>query len=309
MESTDAIETLVMAWKGYDDDATAVLTDANYTYTSDIKSYDGSTTLVAAARVVDIYDGIRRKYSELKDFVISAVKEVGAGGLLVTGHGLGGAVASLMAADLKVSFPSELSRVRCVTFGSPKVFNESSAKVVKELRIESIRVQLEGDPIPHFPLNALQHSASEFVYVTRLQYVWSDLKDEDIGQYFNTELDFSKTPLKTYVSYLVLSSRASIRSCSQRLSTHACFDSTDDSSSMQLRLEEIFKSFDGSDFDKTGATALHWMVYRRSTASLSAVLKRDPSIAKTVDFNGNSGTFYIIILVSKCIMYNLRLYV
>jgi predicted lipase len=100
------------------------------------------------------------------------------GGLLVTGHGLGGAVASLMAADLKISFPSELSRVRCVTFGSPKVFTESSAKIVKELRIESIRVQLEDDLKSKSEQRGFHHVSSDVIYVVNGVYIWVDGKEE-----------------------------------------------------------------------------------------------------------------------------------
>jgi hypothetical protein len=207
---------------------------------------------------------------------------------------LGGAVASLMAADLKISFPSELSRVRCVTFGSPKVFSESSAEIVKELRIESIRVQLEGDPIPHFPLNTLQHSASDLIYLKDGYYIWSDYRDENLSTFLSAKISSTKVSLQGYLDALTYSKRKDIRDISDTLLLdNQLYGSsieygnelklTFDNLLIKEKLHTLFKTFKHIDFNKSGASPMHWSVYQGNIVDLHNLLSEDPGISDVVD--------------------------
>jgi hypothetical protein len=66
--------------------------------------------------------------------------------LLICGHSLGGAMATLMGSELH-RFDPEL-RLYVVTFGAPRVFLKSSAQIVNKYQYTNLRFINEGDLVP-----------------------------------------------------------------------------------------------------------------------------------------------------------------
>lgn len=67
--------------------------------------------------------------------------------LVLGGHSAGGAIAQLLSLDSRLS-PREV-----VTFGSPKVFTDTSSVVYKAYPWECFRYVMPGDPVPYMPFD------------------------------------------------------------------------------------------------------------------------------------------------------------
>lgn len=86
--------------------------------------------------------------------------------LLVTGHSMGGALASLAALDLAHALPPSV-RVACVTFGSPRVGDARFAALFADrLGVDHWRVFHDQDPVPMVPMGPFyQHVAGHALRV------------------------------------------------------------------------------------------------------------------------------------------------
>ena len=69
--------------------------------------------------------------------------------IFLTGHSLGGAIATLAAVDFKMS--KYAANINCVTFGSPKPGNKSFAQLYSDLEIPTLRVINSNDIVPTLP--------------------------------------------------------------------------------------------------------------------------------------------------------------
>ena len=73
--------------------------------------------------------------------------------LVVTGHSLGGALATMASADLVLN--RKMAKVRAVTFGSPRVFNKKGAMEVSK-SVETWRIVAEVPFLTHCMLPVLR---------------------------------------------------------------------------------------------------------------------------------------------------------
>ena len=96
--------------------------------------------------------------------------------LVFTGHSLGGAIATIAVADLllkdtvkcqkslyALSIPS--FRVSLITFGTPRVGNENTSQLFRQLKLRSsYRVTNRNDPVPRLPPRSIgfQHVQREY---------------------------------------------------------------------------------------------------------------------------------------------------
>jgi hypothetical protein len=71
--------------------------------------------------------------------------------IVVTGHSLGGALATLAASDLACTFRDK--RIHCYTFGSPRVGNEAFRKHFEHVVDGSWRVYNREDPVSLVPMS------------------------------------------------------------------------------------------------------------------------------------------------------------
>lgn len=73
--------------------------------------------------------------------------------LTITGHSLGGALATLVSLEIALSPKFIGMPLQCYTFGQPRVTNPSGAKLVARMIPHYWRVVNNGDPVPKVPKN------------------------------------------------------------------------------------------------------------------------------------------------------------
>lgn len=107
-----------------------------------------------------------------------------------TGHSLGGALATLSAADFKVVYDLPDDQVICMTYGSPKVGNANFARRFNELVPNAFRVVNDADVIPRLP-NSIRgeerlykyHHAGRTVIVNDDGEIWVEgIHDEELKE-------------------------------------------------------------------------------------------------------------------------------
>ena len=121
---------------------------------------------VSGARV---HSGFHKAYTSIQDEVKAAVNHLlishPKAHLLVTGHSLGGALATLAALDMRKHFPA--LKVTLYTFGQPRVGNpEFSNYVFSQLPQSYIRVVNYDDAVAHIPhrVQGYKHAGNEVWY-------------------------------------------------------------------------------------------------------------------------------------------------
>ncbi len=70
--------------------------------------------------------------------------------IILTGHGLGGAIATIAAPFIAELFPDE--QVQCYTFGSPMVGGRDFNDWFKQKVNRAVRIVCSSDPVPYLPL-------------------------------------------------------------------------------------------------------------------------------------------------------------
>lgn len=116
----------------------------------------------------------------------SAVSSIG--DILITGHSLGGAVATLFAIAFVQVFPKLASRVRLITFEAPRslkaqtirALDRSRSPEIVQLRQHSIRVVNEKDPVPLVPFNQATMPASDYQHFGNALFI---PKEYTVGDY------------------------------------------------------------------------------------------------------------------------------
>lgn len=105
-----------------------------------------------------VHAGFFHEFSEVWDQVKAHVVELfpQKPSLFVTGHSLGGAVATLMAAAIAAEMKTS---VRVVTFGSPRVGDAEFASFYNALVPDTTRVVHDKDLVPRVPVFGFEHVA------------------------------------------------------------------------------------------------------------------------------------------------------
>ncbi|TDZ39974.1 Mono- and diacylglycerol lipase [Colletotrichum spinosum] len=111
-----------------------------------------------------IHSGFSTAWDEIKDTVFAAVKTAKAANpsfsVITTGHSLGGAVATIAAAELRRSgYPTDV-----YTYGSPRVGNDAFVNFVTKQAGGEYRVTHIDDPVPRLPPIFLgyRHTSPEY---------------------------------------------------------------------------------------------------------------------------------------------------
>eukprot|EP00475_Leptophrys_vorax_P020857 TRINITY_DN2860_c0_g1_i2.p1 TRINITY_DN2860_c0_g1~~TRINITY_DN2860_c0_g1_i2.p1 ORF type:complete len:203 (-),score=59.85 TRINITY_DN2860_c0_g1_i2:588-1196(-) len=102
---------------------------------------------------ITVHSGFLDMYHIHRDAVIKYLFEVVAQypsyEVRITGHSLGGALATIMALDVTLNY--QLPNVKLMSFGSPRVGNYEFAVAFNRTSIQHYRLVNEKDPVPHFP--------------------------------------------------------------------------------------------------------------------------------------------------------------
>lgn len=115
-----------------------------------------------------VHAGFIKEYKASKDNLIRTFAQVDSSKpIIFSGHSLGGAVANIAALDFTANKPIENANVsNVVTFGAPRVFSPSAAKLYNKLELgkKTLRVVQRGDPIPEMvPYLAYNHTGKKIV--------------------------------------------------------------------------------------------------------------------------------------------------
>jgi hypothetical protein len=158
-----------------------VIHDLASAFLSDFKDCNGVLLGKAGMGFITAYDKLRNS-TEMKFLDdIKTAAEACPGGLIVTGHSLGGALATLCAVDFLLS--GKVKNPKLITFGAPRPFPPSLAhKVTDTVGFENIRIVNAGDPIPLLPPSVLgmyRHSGKAFFHNSKGNGTWSLMDHDD----------------------------------------------------------------------------------------------------------------------------------
>ncbi|EJF65550.1 alpha/beta-hydrolase [Dichomitus squalens LYAD-421 SS1] len=128
---------------------------------------DANATLFPqASSDVQVHSGFQDTQGRTADLVLSTVQSSLASNgfkkVLVTGHSLGAAVASLDAVMLRMALPDDVE-VDSVVFGLPRVGNSAWADLVNSLIPSFAHITNQDDPVPNVPPHFLdfEHPGGE----------------------------------------------------------------------------------------------------------------------------------------------------
>ncbi|KIM90144.1 hypothetical protein PILCRDRAFT_811875 [Piloderma croceum F 1598] len=156
-------QSVVVAHQGTDSsNILSIANDAEFGLT------DFNTTLFPSApSSVQVHDGFQKTFERTSDSVLSgvqnALKSTGVNKVLVTGHSLGAAIATMDALMFKQNLPSSVE-LNTVVFGLPRGGNQVYANFIDSALGNSFTfVTNQNDPVPTVPPRFLkfQHSQGE----------------------------------------------------------------------------------------------------------------------------------------------------
>jgi predicted lipase len=123
-----------------------------------------------------VHAGFLKQYNALRSQIMRHISRLSNEHtrIIVTGHSLGGALATLFAAELAHTIP-KLS-VSCYAFGSPRVGDASFVKAIHELsNLTIIRFNNAYDVIPWMPYFGFVHT-NEVVHLRTTGIRWFDFR-------------------------------------------------------------------------------------------------------------------------------------
>ncbi|KAK0202293.1 alpha/beta-hydrolase, partial [Desarmillaria ectypa] len=143
--------SIVVAHQGTDpENILSILNDAEFVPTPIDTEYFPS-----AARNIQVHSGFLETFSRTASTILataqSALASTGAENVVLTGHSLGGALATLDALMLNDALTNV--SIKTATFGSPRVGNQAFADFVDASFSKGsyARITNKADPVPHLP--------------------------------------------------------------------------------------------------------------------------------------------------------------
>ncbi|KAL8778747.1 MAG: hypothetical protein Q9213_007260, partial [Squamulea squamosa] len=140
-----------------------------------------------------IHRGFKNSWHEVKHAVMEnmkkAVKRHPSYRIIVTGHSLGGAIATIAAAELRRIDDHFARETELYTFGSPRIANKEAARWLSEQSPYSWRITNENDLVPRLPPREIGYHHMEPEYWisangthSRVEdVVWSNREDSSWG--------------------------------------------------------------------------------------------------------------------------------
>jgi triacylglycerol lipase len=96
---------------------------------------------------IKVHSGFYNAYMLVREIIHKRITKTD--NILIVGHSLGGAIATLCAVDIQFNFPEK--RIECYTFASPKVGNWAFKQSYDKRVIMHFRVQQSFDIVPRLP--------------------------------------------------------------------------------------------------------------------------------------------------------------
>lgn len=135
-----------------------------------------------------MHRGFVAAYFSVRDEIHDYIKNQPVSTAVVTGHSLGGALATLCAVDIQFNFSDKIQTIEAYTFGSPKVGNNEFRDSFNRRVPNSYRFVQGMDIVPELPRwwqGGYQHVDKEFRIGQRfsLNFLSARFKDHAIARY------------------------------------------------------------------------------------------------------------------------------
>ena len=104
---------------------------------------------------IEVHYGFIEAYTSVRDAVLQAAKDTPHKEVVLVGHSLGGALATLAGLDIAENVPGK--DVSVYTFGSPKVGNAAFVDAYSPRVPNTYRIVNDADLIPHIPVGDYYH--------------------------------------------------------------------------------------------------------------------------------------------------------
>ncbi|KAH6573127.1 hypothetical protein BASA60_006206 [Batrachochytrium salamandrivorans] len=117
---------------------------------------------------LEIHSGFQSAYLDIRSLMMAGIrtaqKKYPGFKLVFTGHSLGGALASLAAADYVNHESGDTSYVSVYSYGEPRIGNSQWADWFDNLPLASYRVTSQSDPVPRLPpyIMGYRHTKQEY---------------------------------------------------------------------------------------------------------------------------------------------------
>lgn len=126
---------------------------------------------VAIPAGVTIHQGFFEQYRAIQEPLFTAIetmlKDRGDVSISICGHSLGGALAQIAAAHIRLHPSFKTHPISCITFGAPRVGNNKFCSWYESCIDTSLRIVHWYDPVPNLPILPFwQHVKGECIYFT-----------------------------------------------------------------------------------------------------------------------------------------------
>ena len=111
-----------------------------------------------------IHRGFQRQYMSMRDEILETIEEEKPLSLTLSGHSLGGVIATYATVDIHYLFPH--IPVTCITFGAPKSGDEGFMDEFHHISPRSARVITMNDPFVHYPFGDYHHPIQRCITLT-----------------------------------------------------------------------------------------------------------------------------------------------
>ncbi|MBK1988126.1 lipase family protein [Sphaerospermopsis aphanizomenoides BCCUSP55] len=136
-----------------------------------------------------MHRGFANAYCSVRDQIHEYIKNNNISNVTVTGHSLGGALATLCAVDIQYNFAQQLTSIEAYTFGAPKVGNNGFCKSYNERVPKSYRFVHGMDIVPALPRwwQGYDDVDKEFRIGSRfsLNFISARFRDHGLDGYIN----------------------------------------------------------------------------------------------------------------------------
>lgn len=103
--------------------------------------------------------------------------------ILFTGHSLGGALATLAAADFQVHYDFPVGKITCMTYGAPKVGNANFTRLFNQLVPNAFRIVNDKDVIARLP-QSFGYENDKFKHLARYRHAGRVVLMNDDGEFW-----------------------------------------------------------------------------------------------------------------------------
>ena len=161
--------------------------------------------------LVSVEKGFYKIYNSLQDILYKTIHNLtinyDTNNILITGHSLGGAIASLFTFDIYYnSFPFQVKSL--ITFGSPRVGNNYFSEYMYSFPFTSYRITHYYDIVPHVPEELLdyKHISQEIWYdEANTNYLLCQDENTEDANCSNSCAPFKCTSFNDHLNYLNIS--------------------------------------------------------------------------------------------------------